>query len=123
MKPFFVAKNTTPLMVCGLALLLLLCSETSFAVSTGGGLPYESWLTKLMDSITGPFAFAVSIIGLVVGFTPLIFGFELGKFSLTLIGLVIVISFVVAAKNAFTAITGIGALISPEFIHVLGIGS
>ena len=30
----------------------------------GGGLPYEEWLTTLRQSVTGPVAFAISIIGI-----------------------------------------------------------
>ena len=43
-----------------LALTLLLAQDAYAAAGTGGGLPYEDWLTKIRQSITGPVAFAVS---------------------------------------------------------------
>ena len=122
MKPFFLDKNATPLFVIGLTLFFLLCSEPGFAGSTaGGGLPYEDWLTKIMDSITGPFAFAISVIGLVIAGSILIFGGDLNRFALTLIICVLVISLIVAGKNTLTAITGVGALIGSEPIYNSGV--
>lgn len=56
---------------------------TSYAhasASAGGGLPYEAWLTKLQQSMTGPVAFSVSLIGIVGAGGVLIFGGELNAF-------------------------------------------
>ena len=40
--------------------LLLLFTQSAFAsAAQGGGLPYEGWLTKLRQSVTGPVAFCV----------------------------------------------------------------
>ena len=50
-----------------LCTLFLLAPQHAFAaVGTGGSLPYETWLTNLRNSVTGPVAFALSIIGIVV---------------------------------------------------------
>ena len=65
----------------------------------GGGLPYEEWLTTLRQSVTGPVAFAISIIGIVVAGGILIFGGELNGFFRTLIFLVLVMALMVGAKN------------------------
>lgn len=93
-------------------LLLLFITHPSFAASAGGGLPFDSWLTKIQKSITGPFAFSAAIIGLVAAGATLIFGGELNGFMRTLIFFVLVLSFLVAAQNTMTAITGKGAEIS-----------
>ena len=87
-------------------LLLLFITHPSFAASAGGGL------TKIQKSITGPFAFSAAIIGLVAAGATLIFGGELNGFMRTLIFFVLVLSFLVAAQNTMTAITGKGAEIS-----------
>ncbi|HGJ8671031.1 TPA: TrbC/VirB2 family protein [Neisseria gonorrhoeae] len=59
----------------GLAVFLLLMSSPALASQgQGGGLPYESWLNNLRQSVTGPVAFALSIIGIVVAGGVLIFG-------------------------------------------------
>jgi type IV secretion system protein TrbC len=54
----------------GFGLLLILCvfmlPHDAYAAGTaGGGLPYESALTRLRASITGPVAFTLSLIGIV----------------------------------------------------------
>ena len=49
-----------------LALFLLAPQHAFASEGTGGSLPYEGWLTNLRNSVTGPVAFALSIIGIVV---------------------------------------------------------
>lgn len=96
----------------GLMLLLALIAlpDTALAASSeGGGLPYESWLTKLRTSVTGPVAFALSIIGLVVAGGVLIFGGELNAFFRTLIFLVLVMALIIGANNMMTTFFGQGA--------------
>ena len=87
--------------------------EYVFATSTtGGGLPYESWLTSLRTSVTGPVAFALSIIGLVVAGGVLIFGGELNAFFRTLVFLVLVMGLIIGANNMMTTFFGAGAEIA-----------
>lgn len=100
------------LMMGFMVLLLLLITHPSMAASAGGGLPFDSWLTKIQKSITGPFAFSAAIIGLVAAGATLIFGGELNGFMRSLIFFVLVLAFLVAAQNTMTAITGKGAEIT-----------
>ena len=95
-----------------MVLVLMLVTHPALAVSAGGGLPFDSWLTKIQKSITGPFAFSAAIIGLVAAGATLIFGGELNGFMRSLIFFVLVLAFLVAAQNTMTAITGKGAEIS-----------
>lgn len=112
------------LFTLGLIMLLLLLTGPSFAASTdGGGLPFDDWLTKIRDSITGPFAFAVSIIGLVAAGAALIFGGDMNGFMRSLIFTVLVLSFVIASKNMLSAITGKGAEIGSQAVHISRIAS
>lgn len=100
----------------GIILLLLIVTHPTFASSTsGGGLPFDDWLTKIRQSITGPFAFSVSIIGLVAAGSALIFGGDMNGFLRTLIFMVLVLAFVIAAQNTLSAITGQGAQISGTY--------
>ena len=47
--------------------LLIAHSDIVHAAATGGGsLPYEPWLVQLQNSVTGPVAFSLSLIGIVV---------------------------------------------------------
>lgn len=97
----------------GLALLLvlmLLASQHAFASEGGGGgLPYEGPLNKLRHSVTGPFAFVTSLIGIVIAGAALIFGGDMNGFFRTLVFLILVISVVVGASNLMTTMFGVGA--------------
>ena len=92
---------------------LLLSSQQAFAsTGTGGSLPYESWLTSLQNSVTGPVAFALSIIGIVVAGGVLIFGGELNAFFRSLIFIVLVMALLIGAKNMMSTFFGQGAVLS-----------
>ena len=99
-------KTIALLMVMSFVFLL---PEQAFATGTSGGLPYESWLTNLQNSVTGPVAFALSIIGIVVAGGVLIFGGDLNGFFRTLIFLVLVMALLIAANNIMTSFFGAGA--------------
>lgn len=95
-----------------LVLMALLTSNAHATAATGGGLPYEDWLTKIRASITGPVAFAISIVAIVAAGAMLIFGGDMNGFMKTLVFIVLVLAFVIAAQNTLSAITGTGAVIA-----------
>ena len=87
---------------------------TSYAhasAGAGGGLPYEAWLTKLQQSMTGPVAFSVSLIGIVGAGGVLIFGGELNAFLRTLVFIVLVMALLVGANTMMSGIFGAGAVV------------
>lgn len=95
-----------------LVFLLLVVSPAMASEGTGGSLPYESWLTNLRNSVTGPVAFALSVIGIVVAGSMLIFGGEISGFFRTLIFLVLVMAMLVGAQNMMGTFFGRGAEIA-----------
>jgi type IV secretion system protein VirB2 len=102
-------------MVSNLALfafVLMAANPAMASTGTGGSLPYESWLTSLQDSVTGPVAFALSIIGIVVAGGVLIFGGELNAFFRSLIFIVLVMALLIGAKNMMSTFFGQGAIIA-----------
>ncbi|EFI8498308.1 conjugal transfer protein [Escherichia coli] len=104
------------LIALAVALLLMLAAHPAFAAQTaGGGLPFDSWMTKIRSSVTGPYAYAVAIIGLVAAGATLIFGGDMNGFMRTLIFIVLVLAFVVAAQNTLSAVTGQGAEITSGY--------
>lgn len=101
------------LVTAAFMLILLLAPELSFASEgTGGALPYESWLTNLRYSVTGPVAFALSIIGIVIAGGVLIFGGDLNGFFRTLIFIVLVMALLVGAQNMMGTFFGRGATLA-----------
>jgi type IV secretory pathway VirB2 component (pilin) len=80
------------------------------SAAQGGGLPYETWLQSLRNSMTGPVAFTLSIVGIVVAGGVLIFGGELNAFVRTLVFIVLVMGLLVGAQNLMNFF-GQGALI------------
>ena len=93
--------------------LVVLAPEHAFASEgTGGSLPYESWLTNLRNSVTGPVAFTLSVIGIVIAGSVLIFGGDLNGFFRTLVFIVLVMALLVGAQNMMSTFFGRGAQIA-----------
>ena len=113
------SRLTTVVVMCGaLALLLLMATHAHAASGAGGGLPYEDWLTRIRQSITGPVAFGISVIAIVAAGAMLIFGGDMNGFMKTLVFIVLVLAFVIAAQNTLSAITGTGAVIAILTAHL-----
>lgn len=108
--------NRPTMFYMGISLLLafiLFAPQYALASEgTGGSLPYESWLTNLRNSVTGPVAFALSIIGIVIAGGILIFGGDLNGFFRTLIFLTLVMALLVGAQNMMSTFFGHGAEIA-----------
>lgn len=105
-------QNTILLMLIILTSLLLFTPDAFASTGAGGGLPYESWLTKVRNSVTGPVAFTVSIVGIVGAGALLIFGGEINGFIKTLVFIVLVAALLVGAQNLLSTVTGTGAIIN-----------
>ena len=96
-----------------LTLCVLLVPHEVYAAGTaGGGLPYESALTRLRSSVTGPVAFTLSLIGIVGAAGALIFGGELTGFLRMMVFLVLLIAILVGAQNVLTTLFATGAEIA-----------
>lgn len=94
------------------AVFTILLSPEAFATAgSGGGLPYEGWLTKVRNSVTGPVAFTLSIVGIVGAGALLIFGGEINGFIKTLVFIVLVAALLVGSQNLLSTITGTGSVI------------
>jgi type IV secretion system protein VirB2 len=110
------AVDGSTLFLLGLALFvacMFLMPQHAFASEgTGGGLPYEDWLTNLRNSVTGPVAFTLSMVGLVVSGGTLIFGGDLNGFARTMLFIVLVMCFLVGAQNLMSTFFGRGAEIA-----------
>ena len=102
----------------------LLTPAVAHAATGGGGLPWETPLQTLSNSISGPVAYGLSLIGLVVSGSVLIFmGGELNHFARTVVQVVLVISFIIAGKNTKSTFGwGAGAEIAtPKHMRAEGV--
>lgn len=82
-----------------LLFFILFWSEFLLAGSAGGGLPWDSPLETLSESITGPVAFFVSLIGIVASLVGLVFGGDKSQILKIGTSLVLVISIIVGASS------------------------
>lgn len=116
----FASTSIPYMMLTVLAASLLLMPDQAFAAEgTGGTLPYEPWLVQLRNSVTGPVAFALSIIGIVIAGGVLIFGGDLNGFFRSLIFLTLVMALLIGAQNVMGTYFGRGA----EIAAVSGAGT
>jgi type IV secretion system protein TrbC len=91
---------------------ILSIPDVSMAASTGtGGLPWETPLQTLSNSIKGPVAYAISLMGIVAAGAMLIWGGEINEFVRRIIMLILVISLIIFASNILTTLFNSGAVI------------
>ena len=98
----------------GLLALCALSADSALATTgTGstGGLPWESPLNTIRDSLKGPVALAISLIGIVVTGAMLIFGGEINEFARRVIMMVLVVALLVQASSLLTALFTTGAVL------------
>lgn len=95
-----------------LALILVAPAQAFASEGIGGTLPYESWLMNLRNSVTGPVAFTLSMVGIVVAGGTLVMGGDLSGFFRTLVFIVLVLAFLVGAQNMMSNFFGRGAEIA-----------
>lgn len=106
-----------------LFITLATCYSGAFAAGTGGGaaLPWEGGLTAIVGSFTGPVAYAVSVLGIIIGIGILIFGNDLNAFGRTIVFLILAASVIVTAANTLQIFTGVGATTTTESLGMLAL--
>ena len=91
-----------------LASLLLLSSGAAWAGGGGGGgLPWETPLNTVAQSLTGPVALSISLIALMVAGGTLVFGGELSEFARRSCVAVLAIAFLVLGAGFMTSLFGV----------------
>lgn len=97
--------------------VLVLPQDVLASAGTGGDLPYETWLEGLRNSVTGPVAFSLSLVGIVAAGGVLMFGGDLNGFFRTMFFLVLVMALIIGANNLMASYFGKGALIATEYLE------
>jgi type IV secretion system protein TrbC len=112
MIAFPASQRSLLLLALLFAAALCLFPDLAHAASTGSsGLEWETPLQKIRDSVTGPVAYAISLLGIVVTGAALVFGGEINEFVRRLIMLVLVISLMVFAADLLNTLFNKGAVI------------
>ncbi len=97
------------LSVLGVAAMAV--SEPSMA-GTATGLPWETPMDTIKQSLTGPIALAISIIALAAAGAALVFGGELSEFTRKIIMLVMALALLVSGASIMTKLfSASGAII------------
>lgn len=90
----------------------VLPAPQAMASSSGGsGLPYESALEKVKDSLSGPVATSLSVIGICLAGAMLIFGGDMNGFFRALCMVVLVCSLMVGGTKILSTLGISGATI------------
>ncbi len=77
----------------------------------GAGLPWEGSLTKLKQSISGPVAFVIALLGIIACGATLIWGGEVSEFTRRIIYVVLVVCIIVFANTLLTGALFSGAVV------------
>jgi type IV secretion system protein VirB2 len=73
----------------------------------GGGLPWETPLSRIAASLTGPVALSISLIALMVAGGTLVFGGELSEFARRSCVAALAIAFLVLGAGFMTSLFGV----------------
>lgn len=82
----------------------------------GAGLPWEGPLTKLKQSISGPVAFVIALLGIIACGATLIWGGEVSEFTRRIIYVVLVVCIIVFANTLLTGALFSGAVIPHDAV-------
>lgn len=89
--------------------------------SGGAGLPWEGPLDKLKQSISGPVAFVIALLGIIACGATLIWGGEVSEFTRRIIYVVLVVCLIVFANTLLTGAMFSGAVV-PSDVDLIGVG-
>jgi len=111
-------RHSRALLLTAVALLVLLAllPDMAHAADTtgmggGAGLPWEGPLDRLRQSISGPVAFVIALLGIIASGAMLIWGGEISEFTRRIIYVVLVVCLIVFANSLLTGQLFSGAVI------------
>jgi type IV secretion system protein TrbC len=109
----FLVRRQRPLRVALMLAFALAAASGAFAAEAGNNLPWEGPLTTLVTSLTGPVAYAISVVAIVaLGATLAFAGGEMGETMKRLLHVGIAVCCVVFAAQVMTSFIGQAAEIA-----------
>lgn len=107
----FLRKSSLSIVVILLALTVLLPEQAHAAATGGGGLPWEQGIQMIADSLTGPIAYSLVLIGLVGSIWSVLHGGEITGFCRSMIVVCLCGAALILARQVIQQLIGAGALI------------
>ena len=119
MRSFLVTRQRAIELALLFGIALAVGSTGAFAAENGTNLPWEGPLTTLVTSLTGPVAYAISVIAIVaLGATLAFGGGEMGETMKRLLHVGIAVCLVVFAAQVMSSFIGQAAeisLVQPDY--------
>ena len=113
----YLKQNSLKIVTLLAIAVVALIPDVALATST---MPYDSALTNLKNSLTGPVAQAIAVIGIVASGATLIFGGEISGFLKSVIYLILVCSLLIAGTKFIDVFgssgTGTGAEVAQVYV-------
>ncbi len=100
-------------MMLGLVALVIMLTESSAFANNAGtsGLPWETPLKMVSESISGPVAFAISLIAIIAAGAGLIFGGDMQGFMKTALFVTAAIGFIIGGGKVLSTLYSTSAFI------------
>lgn len=113
MRSFLIRRQRSLRLAAVVAIACAVGSAGAFAAETGTNLPWEGPLTTLVTSLTGPVAYAISVVAIVaLGATLAFAGGEMGETMKRLLHVGIAVCCIVFAAQVMSSFIGQAAEIS-----------
>lgn len=113
----YLKQNSLKIVTLLAIAIVALIPDVALATST---MPYDSALTNLKNSLTGPVAQAIAVIGIVASGATLIFGGEISGFLKSVIYLILVCSLLIAGTKFIdvfgSSSSGTGAEVAQVYV-------
>lgn len=97
--------------IAALAAVMMFPVSAHAATTGGGGLPWEQGIQMIADSLTGPIAFSLVLIGLVGSIWSALHGGEITGFSRNMIVVTLCGAALILARQVVQQLVGGGAMI------------
>ena len=98
---------------------LVLVSAPALATTGGGSLPWDTWITRVLQSFTGPIALLFSVVGFIGAGVLLVGGADFNMFVKVLLGVCFGVSIIVGAQNIVSTLFGGAVIPSGALLGVL----
>lgn len=97
--------------IAALMAFVIFPASAHAAAAGGGGLPWEQGIQQIADSLTGPIAFSLVLIGLVGSIWSVLHGGEITGFSRNMIVVCLCGAALILARQVVQQLVGAGAMI------------